>query len=613
MATPISGLIPITTPASGDLLPIVDVSDTTASPEGTTRSITFANFSASLSVGNLTGDVTSVGLATTIAANAVTNAKAAQMADSTIKGRAVGAGTGNPTDLTAAQATAIINEFVGDSGSGGTKGLVKAPSSGDATKFLRGDATWQTIVQGNLSGDVTSSGLVTTIATGAVTESKIGTDAVTVTKIQNSNITNAKLVSMVQARIKGRASGAGTGEVTDLTGTEATAILDAFVGDSGSGGTKGLVPAPIAGDSTKFLKGDGTWATPGSGGGLLAANNLSDVANVATSRSNLGLAIGTNVQAYNANTTTLGNTTTGTAGSIVLSQSPVLSPVDGNTFALRLSGSWSDLNGGGSGDPQLKIDAPNSGTWGTSGTGLALNAQSGFVGRLIDARVNDSVKHYVDYNGAAYFASTVDSSNLNKYTLFTGPTTSAKTKTLRDATDTILELGGSYTPTGTWTNLTLVTPVLGTPTSGNLANCTGVPHPTGMAGDTTSSNVIADVSGGSFSIAASETRYFFYRLFGRCSGAGGTKWAINAPSGATVEFFTFSITGSMLNTGGERSTSLNTLGTAYNTGTNVDAFTFIYGRVVNSTNAGSVALRWASGTNTQTSTIYAGSSFEHHL
>lgn len=55
---------------------------------------------------------------------------------------------------------------------------------------------------------------------------------------------------------------------------------------------------------------------------------------------------------------------------------------------------------------------------------------------------------------------------------FTGLTSTNRIKTVRDAADTILELGGSYTPTGTWTSLTMVTPVLGTPTSGTLTNCT---------------------------------------------------------------------------------------------------------------------------------------------
>lgn len=45
----------------------------------------------------------------------------------------------------------------------------------------------------------------------------------------------------------------------------ATARLNAFVGDSGAGGTKGLVPAPATGDAAanKYLKSDGTWATAG--------------------------------------------------------------------------------------------------------------------------------------------------------------------------------------------------------------------------------------------------------------------------------------------------------------------------------------------------------------
>lgn len=45
--------------------------------------------------------------------------------------------------------------------------------------------------------------------------------------IDNGAVSNAKLADMTQATIKGRASGAGTGAPTDLTSTQATAILDA--------------------------------------------------------------------------------------------------------------------------------------------------------------------------------------------------------------------------------------------------------------------------------------------------------------------------------------------------------------------------------------------------
>lgn len=52
--------------------------------------------------------------------------------------------------------------------------------------------------------------------------------------------------------------------VTNATATEVTAALDAFTGDSGSGGVKGLVPAPAAGDTAagKFLRADGIFAVP---------------------------------------------------------------------------------------------------------------------------------------------------------------------------------------------------------------------------------------------------------------------------------------------------------------------------------------------------------------
>lgn len=73
-----------------------------------------------------------------------------------------------------------------------------------------------------------------------------------------------RLSDMTAGTFKGRASGAGTGAPTDLTATQATAILNPVVGDSGSGGTKGLVPAPAAGDAAlgKYLDAAGTFSNP---------------------------------------------------------------------------------------------------------------------------------------------------------------------------------------------------------------------------------------------------------------------------------------------------------------------------------------------------------------
>lgn len=147
MATdPISGLnggVALTTPAAGDKIPITDVSDTTEAPTGTTKFIAVSDL--------VTGGV--------VPDDSVTNAKLANMAQATIKGRASGAGTGDPTDLTGTQATAILDNVVGDSGSGGTKGLVPAPGAGDAAagKYLKADGTFA--VPPGTGGGLTADGL----------------------------------------------------------------------------------------------------------------------------------------------------------------------------------------------------------------------------------------------------------------------------------------------------------------------------------------------------------------------------------------------------------------------------------------------------------------------
>lgn len=71
----------------------------------------------------------------------------------------------------------------------------------------------------------------------------------------------------------------------------------------------------------------------------------------------------------------------------------------------------------------------------------------------------------------------------------TGPAAGeTRAKTIRDANDTLLELGGSYTPTGTWnwTSATATWPTFNQSTSGNAANVTGtVAIANGGTGQTT--------------------------------------------------------------------------------------------------------------------------------
>lgn len=83
-------------------------------------------------------------------------------------------------------------------------------------------------------------------------------------KVLGRSTAGAGVIEEIACTASGRAM------IATASADAQTALLTAVVGDSGAGGTKGLVPAPGAGDAAagKFLKASGAWDVPsGSGSG----------------------------------------------------------------------------------------------------------------------------------------------------------------------------------------------------------------------------------------------------------------------------------------------------------------------------------------------------------
>jgi hypothetical protein len=124
----------------------------------------------------------------------------------------------------------------------------------DSTDYRWTGAAWAAVSSGGVSdgdkGDITVSG------TGATYT------------IDNNVVTFAKMQDIATTSFIGRIT-ASTGDPENLTGTQATTLLDAFTSS-----LKGLAPAS-GGGTSNFLRADGTWAAPPGGGGGISGVDIS--------------------------------------------------------------------------------------------------------------------------------------------------------------------------------------------------------------------------------------------------------------------------------------------------------------------------------------------------
>lgn len=186
-----------------------------------------------------TGDVTNSGFAMTIAADAVSNAKLANMAANTIKGNNTG-GSANPTDLTVSDVKTMLNLTGTNSGDQNvfTKIVVAGQSDVDAdstTDTLTLVAGANVTITTNAGTDTITISAATsggsTLADGDygdVTASSSGT----VITVDANAITNSKLAQMATLTIKGNNTG-GVSDPLDLTVAQVKTMLDLTGTNSG--------------------------------------------------------------------------------------------------------------------------------------------------------------------------------------------------------------------------------------------------------------------------------------------------------------------------------------------------------------------------------------------
>lgn len=180
----------------------------------------------------------------------------------------------------------------------------------------------------------------------------------------------------------------------NLTAAEATAVLNAFTGDSGSGGVKGLVPAPAAGDAaaSKFLSAAGTWTAPAGSGDVTGPASSVDNA-ITRFDATTGKIIQSSALTIADTTGTIAGFADGAGlndanGNEVLRLGVTASAVNEATITNAATGGKPLISATG-GDTNIILQLQGKGTGGVEieGTATNDNAAAGYVGEVISSVV----------------------------------------------------------------------------------------------------------------------------------------------------------------------------------------------------------------------------------
>ena len=293
--------------------------------------------------GDLT--VSGSGAVWTVDAGVVSNAKLANVATATIKGRLT-AGSGAPEDLTAAQATGLL-----DIVTSGAKGL--APASGGGTaNFLRADGSWAAPAAGgatNLGYDAATRVVSSDSGTDATLPLVDGTNAglmapANFTKL--ASIASGATANSADATLLARANHTGSQAAATITGLAAVAT-------SGSAAdlTAGVLPAARFDDTAHGTRAGGTLhaavVAAGAAGFMLGSDKTKLDGIAAGAQVNVGTDF-----AYTPATRVLESSTGADVTlPLVTTADPGMAPASGGgtTNFLRADGTWAAPSGGGGG------------------------------------------------------------------------------------------------------------------------------------------------------------------------------------------------------------------------------------------------------------------------